>query len=71
MRAFAIILNLVLPGTGSFLLGCWKEGMILAGLVIFGALFTLGTFGYGLMLALPVLLLAWWWGVKPVLRETA
>ena len=71
MRGVAILLNLVLPGTGSLVLGCWAEALIQAGLVIFAILFTISTFGYGIMLGLPMLLLAWWWGVKTVLRETA
>ena len=70
MRALAIILNILLPGTGSLLYRCYVEAAIQAGLVIFGAMFTFATLGYGIILGAPLLLLAWFWGVQTIRRET-
>jgi hypothetical protein len=59
MRTTAIILNILLPGVGSLMYGCYLEAAIQAALVIFALLYTIAMLGYGIILGLPLLLLAW------------
>lgn len=63
MRALAIILNVFIPGVGSFVVGAVGQGI--GQLVIYGigALLTIGTLGIGGIIGIPMMLGAWIWGL--------
>lgn len=63
MKAFAIIANILVPGTGSFLLGYVGQGLGQILIWGIGALLTLFTLGIGGIIGIPMMLGAWIWGI--------
>ena len=63
MKAFAVIANILLPGVGSFFVG--KVGSGFGQLIIwsFGLAFTIGTFGLGGIVGIPMMIGAWIWAI--------
>ena len=63
MKPLAIILNIFIPGVGSFVIGHVGQGIgqiLIWGL---GFLFTVGTLGFGAIIGFPMMLGAWIWGI--------
>lgn len=67
MKALAIILNVLIPGVGSFVVG--KVGQGLGQIIIWGLgfLLTVFTLGFGAIIGFPMMLAAWIWGLVTVL----
>ncbi len=71
MKAFAIILNIFIPGSGSLVIGRTAEGIgqiLIWGL---GFILTFITLGIGLVIGGPMMLGAWIWGLVTVLGTGA
>jgi TM2 domain-containing membrane protein YozV len=67
MKALAVILNIFIPGVGSFVVG--KAGQGIAQILIFGIGFVINliTLGFGAIIGFPLMLGAWIWGLITVL----
>ena len=63
MKALAVILNIFIPGVGSFVVG--KAGQGIAQILIFGIGFVINliTLGFGAIIGFPLMLGAWIWGL--------
>jgi len=63
MKGLGLILNILLPGVGSMVIG--KVGQGLGQITIWGlgVLITLGTLGFGLVIGVPLMLGAWIWAI--------
>ena len=63
MRALAIILNIFIPGVGSFVVGAIGQGI--GQILIYGVgfVFTFATLGFGGIIGFPLMLAAWIWGL--------
>lgn len=63
MKAVAVILNIFIPGVGSFVVGQVGQGVGQILIYGIGLLITLGTLGVGGIIGLPMMLGAWIWGI--------
>lgn len=63
MKGMAIILNVLVPGVGSFLIG--KVGQGIAQVLLWGVgfLITVGTLGFGVVIGAPLMIGAWIWAI--------
>ena len=63
MKGFAIILNILLPGVGSFMIG--KAGQGIGQIIVWGLglLLTIGTLGVGGVLGIPMMIGGWIWAI--------
>ena len=63
MKFWAILLNIGIPGVGSFLIG--KAGQGIAQILIWGLgfLLTVGTLGFGGIIGIPMMLGGWIWAI--------
>ena len=63
MRGFAILLNIFVPGIGSFVVGAAGQGV--GQIVVWGVglLLTVPTLGIGGIIGIPMMLGAWIWGI--------
>jgi len=63
MKGFAILLNILLPGVGSFVIG--KAGQGIGQIIIWGLglLMTISTLGIGGIIGLPMMIGAWIWAI--------
>lgn len=71
MRSLAIILNVFIPGVGSFVAGYPGQGIgqiLIWGL---GFLLTVVTLGFGMVIGIPMMLGAWIWGIVTVVSVPA
>jgi TM2 domain-containing membrane protein YozV len=71
MKALAVILNIFLPGVGSFVVG--KAGQGIAQILIFGLGFLLNivTLGFGAIIGIPMMIGAWIWGLITALGSSS
>lgn len=67
MKVLGIILNLFLPGVGSFVVGKFGQGTGQLLLWGFGLLLTIITLGFGGLIGFPMMLGAWIWGLVTVI----
>lgn len=63
MKALAVILNIFIPGVGSFVIGAVGQGIGQILIYGLGFLLTFGTLGFGGIIGLPMMLGAWVWGL--------
>lgn len=63
MKGLGIILNILIPGVGSMVIG--KIGQGIGQIVIWGlgGLITLGTLGFGVVIGAPMMIGAWIWAI--------
>lgn len=63
VKTLAIILNILFPGVGSFVIGAIGQGIGQITIFGIGFIFTLVTFGFGGVIGIPMMLGAWIWGL--------
>jgi TM2 domain-containing membrane protein YozV len=63
VKALAILLNILIPGVGSFVIGAVGQGIGQILIYGIGFLLTFGTLGFGGIIGLPMMLGAWVWGI--------
>lgn len=63
MRGLAILLNVIVPGVGSFVVGAAGQGIGQILIWAIGLLLTVTTLGIGGVIGIPMMLGAWIWGI--------
>lgn len=58
-----MVMNVVVPGTGTLLMGKWRSGVIQLGLIAAIWLLGLATFGWAAGILLPLHGLVWLWAL--------
>lgn len=63
MKGLALILNILLPGVGSMVIGKVMQGLLQISLWGLGGLITIGTLGFGVVIGAPLMIGAWIWAI--------
>jgi len=70
MKLISLVLNIILPGVGSFVVGRPLIGTIQLVLVVVALLLTVMSFGYALLITLPVYVCTLVWAIVTSVRAT-